>query len=206
MKLGILGGTFSPLHYDHLRLAQEAYEQLELDSVLFVPTWKPPYKEGAISFEHRYDMCLRALVGDSRFQVSAIEEQRRVSYSVDMLAALREEYKGAEQYLILGGDQAAQFFTWKLPNTILAMVEEVICLGRSLHQEGRILDHWGEHSEHLYILATEPLVISSSLIRAKVAGGLSLRYWVPPEVEEYIHAESLYVGDGREIEDAATRR
>lgn len=192
MKLGILGGTFNPIHYGHLILAQEAFEQLELDKILFVPTWDPRYKRTTLDYEHRYTMCLNAVGTDGRFDVTDLERSENLTYTVDLLDTLRITYAGYKRYLILGGDQAGQFFVWRSPMAILAMVKAVVVSPRNAYNEGRILDHWAGNKDQLELLDVTPLDISSSLIRDKVERGQEIRYLVPPVIEEYIYSEGLY--------------
>jgi nicotinate-nucleotide adenylyltransferase len=191
MKVGIFGGTFDPLHYGHLILAQEAYEQYELDAVVFVPTMHTTYRGVIADYTTRCNMLRNVLDLDSRFTIRQYDH----TYTVEVLAALRFDdiFDCAEYSLIVGGDQAGSFFTWRDPEHILE-VANVICAERSSYDRGRIQDHWGEHGDKLNWLEMTAVDLSASDIRQRVSEGRSIQYLVPPAVEEYIHSEGLYRG------------
>lgn len=189
MKAGIFGGTFDPLHFGHLILAQEAYEQYDLDAVVFVPTMHPRYRAVEASYNSRYNMLRNVLDLDPRFTIRKYDH----TYTVEVLAALRFDdfFDYAEYFLIIGGDQAGSFFTWRDPELILE-VSNVVCAERSLYDRGRIQDHWGEHADKLNWLEMTSVDLSASQIRQRVAEGRSIQYLVPPVIDEYIHSEGLY--------------
>jgi nicotinate-nucleotide adenylyltransferase len=189
--LGILGGTFDPIHYGHLAIAEEARERFGLARVLFMPTGAPPHKPtGRAGAEHRYAMTVLATADNPAFAVSRLEIDRPgLSYTVDTLRALHEEYPGAELYMIIGADMALEFHTWRDPEGILAQATVVAAtrpgwdLSRlaSLPTAGRILP-----------MDAPGLYLSSTALRARIAEGRSLRYLTPPPVAAYIREHGLY--------------
>src|SRR4030067_1271939 len=123
MKLGILGGTFNPIHYGHLRAAEEVREILNLDKILFIPSGKPPLKKaGLISARWRFEMTRTAIKNNPFFDISDIEiKSRTVSYSVETLKKLAVKYKNAAFFLILGIDAFLDLPKWKQPLTLLGL-------------------------------------------------------------------------------------
>ena len=197
MNIGILGGTFDPIHIGHRILAEEARVQVKLDEVLFVPTGQPWLKaERSITQAfHRVEMVRRAIADNSCFKLCTLEiECHGPSYTVDTLVALREQL-GAEAsfFFILGRDSLAGLPFWKEPNKLIQMCRLVVMprLGPSLD-----LDSLEEAipgiKNNIIQLDMSVIEISSSGIRQRVAHGLSIRYLVPDEVEKYIVEQKLY--------------
>ena len=124
MKLGLLGGTFNPPHLGHLVCAQEAYAQLGLDQVVFMPVYQPPHKEveSDPGVEHRVSLCRLAVAGDPRFSVSRLEaDMPGRSYTVDTLRRLHESSPEDELTFIMGGDMAYALPTWHEPEAVLSL-------------------------------------------------------------------------------------
>ena len=197
MNIGILGGTFDPIHIGHLILAEEVRVQLKLEEVLFVPTGQPWLKaERSITPAfHRVEMVRRAIANNSCFSLCTLEIERTgPSYTVDTLLSLREQL-GAEAnfFFILGRDTLADLPLWKEPNRLIQMCRLVVVprLGTSVD-----LDYIEEAipgiKNNIIQLDMPVIEISSSGIRQRVAQGLSIRYLVPAEVEEYIVEQKLY--------------
>ncbi|KPJ63036.1 MAG: hypothetical protein AMS15_01920 [Planctomycetes bacterium DG_23] len=201
IKLGVLGGTFNPLHMGHLIIAQEAYLRLRLDKVIFVPAATPPHKpqEDLLDAMHRYRMVALTLRNDPRFVASDMEIKRSgKSYTVDTLEELRKKYgPRAEIYLIVGSDTLDEFPTWKdFPR--IAQISQIVVVVRPGHSLERIDDLkaiLGEDKveEIKGLMLKDPLIsISASDIRRRVARGESIRYLVPRTVERYIKKHRLY--------------
>ncbi|OGF99325.1 MAG: nicotinate (nicotinamide) nucleotide adenylyltransferase [Candidatus Glassbacteria bacterium GWA2_58_10] len=196
MRIGMLGGTFDPVHLGHLIGAQAAWEGLGLDRVLFVPAARPPHKlEAAITpAKHRVEMLRLALAGDSRFVLYLDEIDRRGrSYTVDTLRRYREKelQPGDELYFILGDDNLLEFDTWKDWRRIGAQAR-LAALGREgFTADRRILE---EKLDGIEVLRIEmPLIgISATGVRAACAAGKPIRYLVPEPVAEYIERHGLY--------------
>jgi nicotinate-nucleotide adenylyltransferase len=197
-RVGLLGGTFNPPHLAHLVCAQEAYVQLGLDRVLFVPVFEPPHKEveAEPGVEHRIELCRRAVAGDQRFEVSRIEaDVPGRSYTVDTLRKLHESNPGDELTFIVGGDMAQALPTWQEPEAVLVLAR----LGVAEREGVRRADI-GERlaglapADRIRFFDMPRLDISSSLIRRRVAAGRPIRYLVPEAVADYIAASRLYEG------------
>jgi nicotinate-nucleotide adenylyltransferase len=196
LRIGILGGAFNPPHIGHLVCAQEAYVQLRLDKVVFVPTGQAPHREieedpGA---EARLELCEAAIDGDERFEVTRAELDREgPSYTADTLAALHESAPDDELFLLLGGDQAASLARWHEPEKVLelatlSVVERVGYTRNTIAiQLGRL-----KGADRVSYLDMPLLQVSSTSVRRRVAAGLPIRYLVPGRVIEYIESNGLY--------------
>jgi nicotinate-nucleotide adenylyltransferase len=201
LRYGILGGTFDPPHLGHLILAQEAYIQLSLDKVWFVPASQPPHKTGQeiAPAEVRSTLVALAIQGDGRFGLSRVELERSgPSYTVDTLRELRSAW-GAEAWvcLILGGDMMSSLASWHDPGGLLALVDQIAASPRpgSLLRSGG-LDRLAEEvpglSQKLEILRVPQIDISATALRQRVAAAQSIRYLVPDAVCDYIADHDLY--------------
>ncbi len=201
IKLGILGGTFNPLHSGHLIVAQEAYLRLKLDKVIFIPAASPPHKlqEDLVEAKHRLRMVALTLRNDPRFLVSDMEIKRPGrSYTADTLEELRRKYgPGAEIYLIVGSDTLDEFPTWKdFPR--IARAAQIVVMARPGYPLEKIDDLktiLGEDKveEMKGLMLSGPLIgISASEVRRRLARGDSVRYLVPRTVERYIKKHKLY--------------
>jgi nicotinate-nucleotide adenylyltransferase len=195
-RIGILGGTFNPPHLGHLICGQEALIQLELDRILMIPAGVPPHKEvdedpGAAQ---RLELCRRAVSGDDRFEVSALEMERRgPSYTVDTLGELRQIAPDSELFLIVGGDVAAGLATWRDPEHVLSLATLAIA-GRRGTSDQAIGDTLAEiqGGERARFFRMPRIGISSTDIRERVQRHESIRYLVPDAVASYISDHQLY--------------
>lgn len=189
MRIGIFGGSFDPPHIAHLRLCEEAMENLKLDKILFIPVNIPPHKQKVYSSAlHRLNMTKLSVKGNRNFVVSDIDIRRGgVSYTVDTLMELRE--KGKEMFLIIGEDMLNQFDKWKDYQKIYEMVKIAV-----LRREGGEKTQEKEKKIDIeYIKINNPLLnISSTMIRDLVKKNKSIRYLVTDKVEEYIKRHFLY--------------
>ena len=196
MRVGIYGGVFNPPHHGHLIAAQEAYSQLGLDVVLWVPVGAAPHREieadpGA---DARFEMVELAIAGDERFRVSRIELEREgPSYTVDTLKELREREPEDELFLILGGDQALALATWREPEELLELATlAVFERGSSTRNAIGIKVGRLRGAERVRFLEMPRIDISSTLVRRRAAKGKPIRYLVPDKVANFIGAQSLY--------------
>lgn len=200
MKLGVLGGTFDPPHIGHLILAEEARLALGLEQVLFVPAGSPWRKAGRelSPREHRLAMVRLAVDGNPHFAVSSLEIDREgPSYTADTLAALRDQFgPETEFFFIMGADSLTDFPHWHKPQRILELARlavaerpepEDVSVDESLAE-----DLASAMRERVVWLRMPLIAISASAVRERVQAGLSIRYWVPPAVEEYIRQRGLY--------------
>lgn len=197
MRLGILGGTFNPPHLGHLVCAQEAYLQLGLARVLLIPARIPPHKPvpDEPGIEHRLEMCRLAISGDEqRFGVSEIEAARDgPSFTVDTLEQLYANEPDSEFFLIVGGDVARGFASWRAPEQVLALATLAVVerpgTSRAEVQEVLAGVAGGERARFLDMPAIE---ISSTFLRRRARSGEPTRYLVPDRVRDYIDRHRLY--------------
>ena len=201
-RIGVLGGTFNPVHAGHLILAQDACDLFGLQQVLFIPSAQPPHKPpGALlSAEHRLALLELAVEDDPRFEACDIEIARGgVSYTVDTAVALRERYPGAELCFIVGTDSLPELHLWRSVQRLLTLVR-IVSLARPGFEEAQaraldlgLPDPWP--ARLLRDLRTGHLVnIASSDIRHRLAEGMGIRYLVPDAVAMYIAEHHLYTG------------
>jgi nicotinate-nucleotide adenylyltransferase len=198
-RIGILGGTFNPVHLGHLILAQSAVETFNLSRLLFIPCAIPPHKRTSalLPAQRRLDMINAAIEGDPRFEVSDIEIERGgISYAVDTVAALTRSYPDSELFFVIGDDTLPELHQWKDIYSLLPMCRfAAFSRGRergTLRPDDLKLDPpWPERLMADFT-AGRRIEISSSDIRYRVAEGLSIRYLVPDAVEMYIAEHGLY--------------
>jgi nicotinate-nucleotide adenylyltransferase len=199
-RIGILGGTFNPVHLGHLILAQNALEKYELSKVLFVPCAMPPHKKSAalVSATHRMAMLNAVIETDPRFEVSDIELARKgPSYSVDTVAQLHEMHAGAGLYFIIGSDSLGELHMWKDIQKLLTMCTFVTFTrpgngARAITPESLKMESPWPQRLLSNVSSLHMVDISSSEIRYRVAEGMSIRYLVPQAVETYIAENHLY--------------
>lgn len=216
-RLGILGGTFNPIHLGHLSAAQEVRERLQLDKVLFIPSFIPPHKQekDMPTPMQRMEMVRLATAGNIGFDAVDIEIQRGGrSYTIDTIEELRVKYSGAELFFIIGLDSFLEIRTWKEWRKLVTL-----CVFVVLSREGfkfrdlaaldfletkpqvlelidqRSLNECTIHSNDVHvILENIPLFeISSTDIRVRIREGRSAKYFLPEAVERYIIEHKLYV-------------
>jgi nicotinate-nucleotide adenylyltransferase len=199
-RIGILGGTFNPVHIGHLILAQTAIETLELSRMLFIPCATPPHKSPSrlTPAKHRLAMLEMAVEGDPRFEVSDAEIRRGgISYTLDTVADLHKTCPDAELVFIIGADTLPELHLWKEVYTLLALCRIVafarpgVRLGTLSAKDLHLDSPWPERL--LKDIRIGRLIeISSSDVRHRIAEGLSIRYLVPAAVEMYIAEHGLY--------------
>lgn len=200
-RVGVLGGTFDPVHYGHLVIAQDAWAYLDLEKVLFIPAYQPPHKpEGSYSaFQHRVRMLELAL-GDNRcFELSLIEAERHgPSYTVDTLKDLRMELgPDAEAYFIIGMDSLGNILEWYQPDELITLCRIVVAERAGYQVDLAALEEGLPGlRDSLVFIDTPELSISSTDLQRRIRLGLPIRYQVPPDVEQYIRAHQLYLDHG----------
>jgi len=198
MKVGIMGGTFDPIHSGHLIIAEEVREALELDEVLFMPCGQPWLKlERPITpAVHRVEMVRLAIGTAPQFKLSEVEVKRSgPSYSVDTMMEFQEQFgSGAELFFIVGCDALAHLAKWKEPQRLIQLCKLVAVPRVNFNSPDlKALERSVPGvSQRLIYVATPIIDISSSRIRERVRKGLSIRYLVPEKVEEYIRRQKLY--------------
>ena len=200
-KIGILGGTFDPIHSGHLILAEEAKELCNLDEVWFMPAKTPPHKLGKkiSEFSRRKSMIELAIQGHSGLCCSDFENTLEGnSYTFNTLEKLQGKYIDDEFYFIMGADSFYEIETWKNPDIILKIVKLIVA-SRDYSNENLTLK---KHFEYLkskyeikgiYFLETMDIDISSTRIRELAGGGESISKYVPESVCRYIEENKIYV-------------
>ncbi|HHT43400.1 MAG TPA: nicotinate-nucleotide adenylyltransferase [Firmicutes bacterium] len=199
VKVGIMGGTFDPIHYGHLVTAEGARYTFGLDQVLFLPAGRPPHKRNTqvTDSEHRYMMTVLATLTNPYFEVSRLEIDRKgTSYTIDTLRILREQYgPEAELFFITGADAIFDISSWKNSDECLELAHFVAATrpGFSLEDLPESTQQWvAKHQERFHILRVPAMAISSTEVRERVRQGSSIRYLVPEPVEHYIRRQHLY--------------
>jgi nicotinate-nucleotide adenylyltransferase len=197
-KIGIMGGTFDPIHIGHLMLAEQAYDKFELDKVLIMPSGNPPHKDNAVSAlsKHRVQMARLAIESNKHFELSLIEVERSgYTYTYETLEDLKKENPDVEYYFIIGADSLLDFDKWKEPkkicedSTILVATRYNLS---SIELKRQIDDVANKYNAKIYSLETPNIDISSKLIRTLVSTGKSIKYYVSNDVERYIYKNNLY--------------
>jgi nicotinate-nucleotide adenylyltransferase len=193
-RIGIMGGTFDPIHHGHLVAGEEARWQFRLDQVLFIPTGQPWQKPVGVSpAEDRYLMTVIATASNPAFAVSRLEvDNPGPSYTVDTLRRLRAELPEGTRLLFIGGaDLLQQLLTWKEPEQVLALAE-LIAATRPDFDVDDVVQKVPAAAGRVHRMEIPALAISSSDIRARVARGEPIEYLVPEGVARYIQKRALY--------------
>ena len=189
-RIGIMGGTFNPPHLGHLLMAEQVGHQLDLDEVWFMPTAKPPHAPGkkTIASQHRLQMVQKAIAGNPMFKLQPYEVNRGgKNYTIDTMRHFVEEYPEADFYFIIGGDSANDLSTWREIDELVQLVQFV-----AVRRPGE-KPYMGPYP---ILWVESPLVdLSSTEIRLRVFLEQSIKYQVPPAVEEYIKKHRLYLED-----------
>ena len=201
-RLGILGGSFNPVHVGHLRIAQFALDALQLDRVLLVPAGRPPHKDPRelAAVEHRLAMLRLAVADAPRLEVSEVEVHRPgVCYTIDTIDALRAQVgEGCELFFLIGADTIAELPTWHRVRDLAARCR-IVPFARAevgiSEARARLAKSVGDEAADAIcdrLVRMEPVAVSSTDIRTRVAAGRSIRGLVPDAVAAYIAAEGLY--------------
>ncbi len=197
MRVGVIGGTFDPIHIAHLVIAEEARVRLNLDRVVFVPAATPPHKvdNDISSVEHRLAMVELAIATNPYFFLSRVDIERSgPCYTIDTIKLLRDEWgPGVEIYFIMGQDSLVDILTWHEPQRLIRLCRLVVLSRPGYKADLEELEALLPGiTSHTHILNSPELDISSSDIRQRVREGLPIKYQVPEAVEEYIYAHGLY--------------
>jgi len=198
LKLGLYGGTFDPVHFGHLLLAERCREELELDEVRLIPAGEPPHKVGQARSpgEVRAEMLEFATAGNPQFVVDRRELKRAGrSYTVETLSEFRSEFPNAELFFLMGADSLADLPQWREPERIaeLATIVAVNRGDRPLPDATTLAVTLGDAIASRVVFVSMPGIdLSSTELRDRVAAGKSLRYAVPGAVDAYIRDKKLY--------------
>ncbi|RPF47129.1 nicotinate-nucleotide adenylyltransferase [Thermodesulfitimonas autotrophica] len=198
VRIGLMGGTFDPIHYGHLVAAEDARYELGLEKVVFIPAGQPPHKPKELVSEaaHRVAMVRLAIATNPCFELSTVEVERPgPSYTVDTVAAFRKQYPAGEFYFITGADAVAEILSWHRAEELLTLCRVV-----AVTRPGYVLDNLRERLAGLdaylwrkiRVLPVPGVAISSTAIRERVREGRPIRYLLPDQVEAYIKEQGLY--------------
>lgn len=198
-KVGIMGGTFDPIHNGHLVIAQAALDTMNLDEVLFIPSGTPYLKDltTVLSKKKRVSMTGLAIEDNPKFALSTIEIDREGnSYSYETLEELKKQNPDVEYYFILGADSLLYLEKWKNPDRLMASCTLLTAV-RDDCDEVKIQDAikylQDQYNAKIVLLPTPRLDISSTMIRKRVQEGKSIRYMVPDSVVDFIQKHDIYV-------------
>ncbi len=199
-RIGIMGGTFDPIHFGHMVAAEYARQKFNLDKVVFIPSGSPPHKEYHVTFsEHRYLMTVLATVSSPFFGVSRIEiDQSRPSYTVDTITQIQKMLPNKELFFISGADAIMDILTWKDPLELLESCHFIAATrpGYSFDKLGSVLSFLGlpeeKQKQQVSLMEIPSITTSSTDIRNRVGRGESISYLVPENVEAYIKKYELY--------------
>lgn len=196
MRIGIMGGTFNPIHNGHLQMASQAYREFHLDKVLVMPSGDPPHKRNQTVLDavDRCAMVKLAISNIEGLEFSDIEVQRQgYSYTAETLQQIHDDF--AEIFFIIGADSLFQFEKWYLPQTIMNLCTLVVA-NRNQHENTELLAQVHslekKYNSSIKVLHIADIPISSSEIRANVQHRLSITNMVPQAVEDYIMQHELY--------------
>ncbi|NLB82074.1 MAG: nicotinate-nucleotide adenylyltransferase [Clostridiaceae bacterium] len=197
-RIGLIGGTFDPIHYGHLFIAENAKHLFELDKVLFIPTGLSPHKskKDVTDKRHRFNMTQLAIVENDGFEISDIEyENPEISYTIDTVGALKAQYPNTDLYYITGTDWLYGITSWKNFRALAGMIE-FISFNRKTKDDRnigkvskQIADDYGAK---IHILKAPIIEVSSTEIRRRIKQNLPIRYMLPDNVEQYINSNKLY--------------
>lgn len=207
-RIGLLGGTFDPVHKGHLQIADKAAQYLNLDTVLFIPAAVPPHKPdlAVTSYSHRVRMIELALEDMAGMEISTIEQSLPTpSYTIDTLKAIKQSGKQEELFYIVGLDAFLEIDTWKSYATLLKIVNFIVLsrsgyhhtpLERFLQNHGYLKEKkgWcnGTSGKRIFFLVKEIMDVSSSMIRSLIQSNEDIHPFLPGSVAQYIEENGLY--------------
>jgi nicotinate-nucleotide adenylyltransferase len=200
-RIGVLGGTFDPVHYGHLVIAEEVYATLQLTEIVFVPAGQPPHKTSIeiTSAAHRLEMLELAIASNPHFTISRVDLDRPgPSYTVDTLQLLRKQWgEKTAIYFIIGGDSLEDLLSWHDPSGILKQLTYLVAVRRPGYNESEASYDWLETrlsgiKQRLLVVDAPQFDISATDLRQRVSEGRPIKYQTPESVESYIVQYDLY--------------
>ena len=195
-KIGIMGGTFNPVHNAHLIIAENALEEYGLDKIMFLPNAMPPHKEMDfyISPQARLELVEAAISDNDKFFLSDFEIAKGgKSYTVDTLNAFKEIYKGDELYFIIGGDSLRDFHKWYCPEEIAKLCTFLVYPRENIDIKEHMLELSKTYDAKIFEIHAPRFDISSSMIRQRISEGKSIKYLVPQRVLDKIYENKYYI-------------
>lgn len=199
MRIGIIGGTFDPIHNGHLIMGEYARTSLGLDKVIFIPVGKAPHKDNSkiSDSKTRVEMVNLAIESNEYFYQSLIEiERRRTTYTIDTIRSLNKKYANDELYFIMGRDSIFSIESWKESKELMKLCKFIVLdrgSGRKDDIEEKILQLREGYKMDVEMVSSPIIEISSTEIRNRVKDNLSIKYLVPENLEEYINKNKLYL-------------
>lgn len=196
-RIGILGGTFNPIHLGHLMIAEMALEAYELDRVIFVPACQPPHKSmDVLDAKYRYEMTRVAVMDNPRFTISDVEMNREgPSYTIDTIKYFREIYGDDKEYFFIAGtDTIHELPTWKYIHELLDLCEFIGAVrpdGSQYIQE--VIEGFGDLGKRIHLLEVPEMKLSATDLRHRLRTGKSVRYMLPKLVYQYIAHHRIYM-------------
>ncbi|WP_420264458.1 nicotinate-nucleotide adenylyltransferase [Candidatus Magnetominusculus dajiuhuensis] len=209
-SIGLFGGTFNPIHYGHLRAAEELRDVFPLSKVVFIPSNNPPLKRDALApSRHRYEMARLAVSRNSGFALSDIEcKSDGVSYTVNTIGQMTRQYAGSALYFIMGLDAFLEMPKWFKAEEILANAALIVMArpplemerikespyidGHNCRIDGKVAQMGLRNGKYLSVASITPHNISSTQIRQSIREGRTIKYLLPESVESYIMNNELY--------------
>ena len=200
-RIGLVGGTFDPIHYGHLVIAEEVRAVLHLNEMLFIPTGQPPHKprRTVTETQHRVAMVELAIASNPYFSLSRIEVERETpSYTVETLRTLRQQWgTQAALYFVIGWDSLEDFPIWHDPAGILEQLTHLVAVRRPGYVEEPAYNELLEKrlpgiTQRLIVVPAPQLEISATELRQRVAEQRPIKYQTPEIIEQYIHEHGLY--------------
>lgn len=199
-SIGIMGGTFNPIHIGHLILAQEVREKMNLDNIIFIPAGNPPHKQinDIVGAAHRLEMVRLAVENNEKFYVSDIEIERvGKTYTYDTLIELHKMYFGNKIYFIIGYDTLKELNTWRKISEVCKLCSFIVVNRNNDYSEmnEEIEKKKSEYDAQIHVVNIPNIEISSTNIREKLLLNKSIKYIVPDNVLNYIYKNGLYRGE-----------
>lgn len=201
LRLGIMGGTFDPIHNGHLVAAEMARGEFNLSKVLFIPSGTPPHKirRDVSAANLRFEMVELAIKDNPAFDLSALEIERKgLSYTVETIRILRRTWPEHELYFITGTDALLEIFSWREAEEILTMIQFIGAARPGFDARDFLIKVQQEHPEtqgRIHYLEVPALAISSTDIRSRVRHGQPIRYLLPESVRLFLQQHGLYTAD-----------
>lgn len=195
-RIGILGGTFNPIHLGHLMIAEMALEAFNLNRVIFVPAKEPPHKEAdVIEAKYRLEMVHAAVLDNPNFLVSDVEMKREgKSYTIDTVRYFYNTYGPTTEFFFIAGTDTIQNLpTWKYIEELLDMCEFIGAIRPGATEDiGEIIEWFGQRGSRIHILEVPEIKLSATDLRYRLRQGLSTRYMLPRSVYQYIKRHKIY--------------
>lgn len=197
IKIGLMGGTFDPIHNGHLVLAEQVRTRFQMDKIIFIPSGNPPHKQSMADKDHRYNMTKLAIEDNEFFEISTIElDQDHKTYTIDTVKRMKAEYgDNTEVYFITGADAIIDLPTWKDFDELVTICKFIGSTRPGIEDKElseKIDSLVRDHQANITITQVPALAISSTDIRRRVKYNLSIKYLLPAKTEAYIYEHELY--------------